>query len=167
MAWTSATNVIDLSQIADNLLGYIEANQDEVLDWANSGPGLLPFQKFYTNASGRLQTIFPSLMILSQTCETDLSGSTLIAGLELALEGTIGGGDPDELVANTKLYAKGIESILANIPSADLTANSDPVMTAELFEIETRLDILRGQASPSAFLQIFQTRCVFRLVTHV
>lgn len=167
MAWTPPTNVIDLSQIADNLLGYIEANQEDALEWANSGPGLNPFAKLYTNASGRLQTIFPSLMILSQTCETDLSGSTLIAGLELALEGTIGGPNADELVADTKKYAKAMESMLANIPSADLTANSDPAMTAELFEIETRLDILRGQARPTAFLQIFQTRCVFRLVTHV
>jgi hypothetical protein len=133
MAWAPQKQVIDLSQIADNLLGYIEANQVEVLDWASNGDGLTPFAKFYTNASGRLQTIFPSLMILNQTCETDLAGD------------------------------KGIESILANIPSADLTANSDPIMTAALFEIETRLDILRGQQSPTAFLQIFQTRCVFRL----
>lgn len=161
MAWTPETNVIDLSQIADNLIGYIEANQDDVLTWAG---GVAPFQKFYTNASGRLQTIFPSLMILSQTAETDISGDILIAGLEMTLEATISGPNADELVANTKLYAKGIESILANIPSASLTANSDPVMTSSLFEIETRLDILRGQKSPTAFLQVFQTRCVFKLL---
>jgi hypothetical protein len=161
MAWAPQKQVIDLSQIADNLLGYIEANQVEVLDWA--GDNLNPFAKFYTNASGRLQTIFPSLMILSQTCETDISGDILVAGLELTLEATIGGPNADELVANTKLYAKSVESMLANIPSATLTANSDPIMTAALFEIETRLDILRGQQSPTAFLQIFQTRCVFRL----
>lgn len=162
MAWTPGTNVIDLSQLADNLLAYIDTNQDDVLAWMNAG-GLDRFARFYTNASGRLQTIFPSLMVLNQTCETDISGDILIAGWEGTLEATIGGANPDELVADTKLYAKGIESILANIPSAELTANSEPVMTATLFEIETRLDILRGQAKPTGFLQIFQTRFVYKL----
>lgn len=163
MAWTPGTNVIDLSQLADNLLAYIDANQADVLTWMNAG-GLDPFQRFYTNASGRLQTIFPSLMVLSQTCETDITGDILIAGWEGTLEATIGGGNADELVANTKLYAKAIESILANIPSAELTANSEPAMTATLFEIETRLDILRGQQKPTGFLQIIQTRFVYKLL---
>lgn len=165
MTWVPPNKVIDLSQVADNLIGYIDTYQTDALAWASGGLGLADFAKFYTNASGRLQTIFPSLMILTQESETDLSGDVLIAGLQMTLEATIGGGDPDELVANTKVYAKAIESMLANIPSATLTANSDPAMNASLFEIETRLDILRGQQSPTAFLQVFQTRCVYQLIS--
>lgn len=162
MAWSPNINVIDVTQIADNLLTYIEANNEQVLDWASTAP-LTSFQAFYTNASGRLQTLFPSLMILSQEVETDLTGDVLIAGLQLTLEGTVSGSDANTLTQNTKVYAKALESMLANIPSATLTANSSPVMQATLFEIETRLDILRGQQTPSAFLQIFQTRCVYQL----
>lgn len=162
MAWAPTKNVIDLSQVADNVLGYIETNQVDALTWAG-GIALGGFAKFYTNASGRLQTIFPSLMILTQTCETDLSGEVLVAGFEMTLEGTVGGSDPDILVADTKIYAKAVESMLANIPSASCTADSDPSMNASLFEIETVLDIVRGHQTPTAFLQIFQTRCVYRL----
>jgi hypothetical protein len=164
MPWTPQQQVIDLSQLADNLLGYIEANQTAALSWANGGAGLDDFAKFYTNASGRLQTIFPSLMILTQRAEEDLAGDALQAGWEGTLEATVSGGDPDMLVANTKLYEKAIKSMLANIPSDTLTANSDPITRAHIFEIETRFDILRGQSKATGFLQIFQVRFVYSLL---
>jgi hypothetical protein len=163
MPWTPRKQVIDLTPIADNLLGYIGTNDADSLEWANEGPGLDQFAKLYTNASGRLQTQFPSLMVLSQEMETDLAGEVLVSGVQLTLEATITGPDADTLVADTKKYARAVESMLANIPSATLTANCSPAHQANLVEIETRLDILRGQANPSAFLQIFQTRCVYRL----
>lgn len=168
MPYLPTKQVIDLSQIADNLLGYVSLKQVDALVWAQQSSGVVvsgaPFVRFYTNASGRLQTEFPSLMILSQESETDISGDALIGGLQLTLEATISGSDADDLVLRTKVYAKAVESMLANIPSATLTADSNQSMTASLFEIETRLDILRGQQKPSAFLQIFQVRCVYRLI---
>lgn len=162
MTWTPRTNVIDLTQVADNLLGYVGENDSDALLWAN-GSALPEFAAFYTNASGRLQTIFPSLMVLSQDAETDLTGDILISGLQLTLEGTVSGSNADDLVAATKMYAKAVESMLANIPSATLMAGSSPHQEASLFEIETKFDILRGQQAPSAFLQIFQIRCVYRI----
>src|SRR3954470_13382744 len=103
MVWTPKANVIDLTQVADNLLGYIEANQTDALIWANGGTGLDDFAKFYTNAVGRLQTQFPSLMILTQRAEADLSGEILLSGLEITLEGTIAGKDTDSLVRDAKI----------------------------------------------------------------
>jgi hypothetical protein len=163
MPWTPTKQVIDLSPVVDNLLGYFEANDADALAWANGGDALPEFEKFYSNASGRLQTIFPSLMVLSQESETDLAGEVNVAGLQLTLEATITGSNADQLVADSKKYARAVESMLANIPSATLTDGCSPDHQSHLFEIETRLDILRGQANPSAFLQIFQTRCVYRL----
>lgn len=164
MAWAPALKVIDLSQVADNLLGYIETNQEDALEWAG-GPGMIPFEKFYTNASGRLQTIFPSLMILAQKAETDLTSEALDAALQMVLEGTVSGSNADELVADTKKYSMAVESMLANIPSASLMANSNRYHRAYITELETELDILRGNQTPSAFLQIFQIRVVYRLST--
>lgn len=164
MAWTPDYKVIDLSQIADNLLGYIDDNQTVALDWANDGPGLIEFAKFYTNSSGRLQTIFPSLMILTQETGTDLEGDILQGGLKITLEATIAGPDTDELVANTKLYAKALESMLANIPSETFTAGSDPVMHSALMEIETRLDVVRSIVGVSGFVQVFQIQCLYKLL---
>lgn len=164
MTWAPDYKVIDLSQIADNLLGYIEAQQIDALEWANGGSGLPEFAKFYTNSSGRLQTIFPSLMILTQETGTDLAGDILQGGLKLTLEATISGPNTDELVANTKLYAKALESMLANIPAETFTAGSDPAMHSALMEIETRLDVVRSIVGVSGFVQVFQIQCLYKLL---
>ena len=71
--WNPQFKVIDTRFLGQNILDYIETNQEDALTWANGGAGLDPLAKFYTNAAGRLQTIFPSLMILAQTNETDLT----------------------------------------------------------------------------------------------
>lgn len=158
MTYNPKANVIDLTQIAGNLLTYIEENQDGALAYFGK-PELQGFQKFYTNASGRLQTIFPSLMVLTQSSETDLSGDALIAGLQLTLEGTVSGPDPDELVENTKFYSTALESMLVNIGSTELMANSKNLHRSYVSELETRLDVLRPNTS--GFLQIFQTRVTY------
>lgn len=164
MAWTPAAKIIDLVPVADNLLAYIQANQTDALEWANGGPGLNDFAKLYTNASGRLQTMFPSLMILAQAEEPDIAGEVLLSGLQLTLEGTISGGDADQLVLDTKKYAKAVASMLMNIPSASLMAGTDDVTHSQIHELETKYDILRGQQGSTAFLQIFQIRCLYALV---
>jgi hypothetical protein len=161
MVWAPRANVIDLTQIADNLLAYIADNQTDALIWANGGTGLDDFAKFYTNAVGRLQTQFPSLMILTQRAEPDLSGEILLSRLEVTLEGTIAGNETDTLVRDAKIYAKAVESMIMNIPPETLTANSDPEMHAAFIEQLSVLDILRPHSS--GFMQIFQTQCVYRL----
>ena len=163
--WNPQFKVIDTRFLGQNILDYIETNQEDALTWANGGAGLDPFAKFYTNASGRLQTIFPSLMILAQTNETDLTGDQLQADFDLVLEGTVTGSDPDDLVANTKKYAMAVESMLLNITSDELTEDSNQYHKGFSLEIETVFDILRGQVTPSAFTQIFNTRVKYRLIT--
>lgn len=165
MVWSPHYQVVDYSQVADNLLTYIDANQTEALNWANGGSGLADFAKFYTNAVGRLQTTFPSLMVLAYRAETNLEGDLLESGMQITMEGTVSGNDTDQLVQDAKRYAKAVESMVANIPSAALTANSDPAMTARLFEVESVFDILRPWTS--GYLQIFQTRCIYVLSTGV
>jgi hypothetical protein len=104
-------------------------------------------------------------MVLAQSSETDLTGDALLGGLELTLEVTITGGDADQLVLDTKIYAKAVESALANVPSATLTAGSSPAITAALFEVKTAFDILRGHKTANSFMQIFQTRALYQLIT--
>lgn len=161
MTWTPQKKVLNLAPIAGNLMAYIEAQDADALSWA--GGGLDEFAATYTNSSGRLQTMFPSLMVLTQECETDLSGEVLIGELQLVLEGTVSGSDANELVLNTKIYARAVESMIANIPAATLGAGTG-ISNAALMEVQTVFDVLRGQASPSAFLQIFQIRCKYALV---
>ena len=166
MAWEPQFKVIDARYIGRNILDYIELHQEEALAWADGGAGIEPFAKFYTNASGRLQTIFPSLIILSQSLETDLESDQIPANLQFAFEATMAGSDPDQLVADTKIYAMAIESMLLNISSDELTNNSYQYHKGYPMEIETRFDILRGhKAAATAFLQIFQTRVKYRLQT--
>lgn len=165
MAIVTSKKVIDLTQIATNLLNFIQTYGGDYLNWAAGGVGPENYRKLYTNASGRLATDFPSLMILAQRADTDVSGDQLDAAVQLIFEGTISGTDPDALVAETKLYARALESMLVNITSDVITAGSMKYQKAFPVELETELDILRGTQSPSAFLQIFQTRVVYRILT--
>lgn len=164
MTWAPAKQVIDTSPLIDNWLAYVDAQDADALAWANGGQGMLEFQGLYSNATGRLQTVYPQHMVIRQAIETDLTGDILIAGWQLVLETALSGPDADELATDTKKYGKAVESMLSNIPSATLTNNADPELNATLFELETRYDETRNLPTPG-FIQIFQTRCVFRLTT--
>jgi TRAP-type mannitol/chloroaromatic compound transport system substrate-binding protein len=163
MTWAPTKQTVDLTQIVDNLLAYIDAQDADALEWANGDPGLAEFAGLYSNATGRVQTKFPQMVVLTQTIETDLAGDILIAGYQLVLETAVTGANADELATNTKIYGKAVESMLSNIPSATLTANSSPAITATLFELETRYDETRRLPTPG-FIQLFQTRAVYRLM---
>jgi hypothetical protein len=164
MAWTPPKKVIDLTPLAANLLAYIELNDADALAWANGGEALPEFAATYPNASGRLQTMFPSLMILAQSDAEDLSGEANIAAFNMTLEMTISGPDPDALVETAKRYSKAVKSMITNMPSGTFTADCAPGMTANLVEMEEAFDILRGGATPSAFLQIVQLRPGWSLI---
>lgn len=157
MSWTPAKQVLDLTPIADNLLGYFEAQQAGALSWAGASG---EFQKFYTNSGGRLQTMFPSLMILTQECEVDLSGDILKGEYQLVLEGTVSGPDTDELVLESKKYALAVESMLMNIPTAIMAASTD-ITGMALTEQATVFDMVRGLVKVSGFVQVFQIRSKF------
>jgi hypothetical protein len=161
MAWTPDFKVIDQRTLAENILGYLEANQTDALAWA--GTGLRDFVRFYTNASGRLATEFPCLMILTQNLETDLTGDQLQGDLQLVLEGALSGSDTDQLVADAKKYAMAVESMLANIPSTTVATDANQYHKVFITELETRHDIIK--TITSGFLQIFQVRVRYAVLT--
>lgn len=169
MTWAPETNVVDLRLAADNILGYIGDNQSEAHAWANGGTALPDYQKLYSNAAGRLGSLFPSLMILDQEDEGEEAetenGDVLLTGLKLTFECTVTGSDPDELVLTTKKYDMALKSMLANIPSATITANGLVTAHAWVKQIGTKYDILRGQKTANSFLQIFQTQVIYKLLS--
>lgn len=165
MAWTPTIQVVDATRPVENLLAYIEEYGADAIQWANGGTALPDFATLYSNASGRLGTQFPLLMVLNQQMETDLTGDALVAGLEITLEGAVTGSDTDELVYTSKAYAMAVESMLANISSDDLMAGSYKSTHAALFELRTVFDILHGFKTANSWLQIFQTKVIYKLTT--
>lgn len=169
MAWTPTKNVVDLTKIVDNLLNYIEDEQTDALTWANGGTsGLDDFASFYTNASGRLYTKFPSLMVLGQQddgeeAETD-EGDVLVTTLDLIMEVTLSGPNADDLVLTTKVYDLALKSMLANIPAATLTADSKVATHAVIIQLGTKFDVL-NKLSAKVFIQVFQTEVIYKLIT--
>jgi hypothetical protein len=158
--------VFDLTAIVDNLLAYLEANDADALEWANDAtPGLQEFQAFYSNASGRLNTIFPSCMVIAKRHATDLKSDAIDGGLELTLEITLAGPDADQLATDANRYARAIESMLSNIPSGTLTNGVGQTTQSHLFELETRFDVVGRLAGTPSFIQVFQTQATYQLIT--
>lgn len=171
MAWTPKEQVLDLTPIIDNLLGYIEANDADALAWANGGDAMDEFAGLYPNASGRLATKFPQLIVLDQEIRVQIGGSEnegdiLIGTLALTLEGAVMGKDVDPLVQDAKVRAKAVESMLMNIPLATLAAGCSPAITSAVcMGYQTAHDQVKGQGgkSASSWLQIWQTRAEYQL----
>jgi hypothetical protein len=162
MAWEPKQNTADFRYVVTNLLAYIEANQADALAWASDTP-LEPFVALYPNAAGRLGSLYPNLMVVRQDQAMDFSGDVLIAGIELLLEGVVTGPDADQLVIDAKAYAMAVESMLLNIPHRTLTASGKQSGLEVIMEMETQFDVLRGQKTATSFLQLWQTRVVFRI----
>lgn len=171
MTWAPKNKVVDLTTVVDNLLGYIDANQSDAHKWANGGAAMPDYKKLYPNASGRLAAIFPQLLVLNQEHSAEDSetadGDLLIIRVALTLEGTMTGPNEDELVLTAKKYALALESMLANVNSASLTANANQIMHSHLMTYATVFDLIAGYGNKkaSSWLQMFQTKCEFRLIT--
>ena len=161
--WTPENKVLDVVNVVDNLLAYIGDNQTDALEWANGGTPMDDFASLYPNAPGRLISKFPALICLSQAYETDLTGDLLIAGLELKFEGAVTGPNLDDLTLNTKRYAMAVESMLANVPSATLSAGATNTIQATLFEIGTAFDLTGQLKTANSFLAIFQTKAIYKI----
>lgn len=162
MTWAPEYQVFDTVGIANNLLTFFENNQDDALVWASGSSELQGFRKFYNNASGRVQQVFPSMLILAQRCTTDLAGDILQGDFQLIFEGAVSGSHTDDLVTNTKYYSQAVESMLSNIGPTDFAAETN-VTSFALYELETEHDVLRPITS--GFLQIFQTRVMYKIQT--
>lgn len=168
MTWAPTKQVIDLSGVVDNLLEYIETNQADAHLWANGEP-LDDYKALYPNATGRLSTKFPHLIVLDQEHkgeDTDTEqGEVLAITLVLTLEGAVTGSNVDTVVNNAKKYALALESMLMNIPSATLTGSASVHGYCAGYQTASDLFKAHGGKTASSWLQIFQTRCEYRLIT--
>lgn len=172
MTWAPTNKVVDLTKVVDNLLGYIEAQQTDALVWAKdtSDDALPDFAGIYPNATGRLATKFPQLIVLDQehlaeAGDTD-NGDIVRITLALTLEVALTGPDADALVLTTKKYGLALESMLVNIPAATLTADSKATTHGYLAKYQTVYDVVVGyKKEASNWLQIFQTRVEYVLLT--
>lgn len=168
MTWAPELNVIDLSPVIDNLLGYIETNQQDAFDWANGGPGLAPFAAIYPNAAGWLKSIFPYLLVIVQQDEGETGGDTLLnttfrCRLEMAIMGKA-----DELPLLTRKYDLAVRSMLVNIPSETLCAGmkTETVLWKQDWPASV-YDVLRGSKTANSFLQIVQTEMSYIFQTNL
>lgn len=171
MAWTPKEQVLDLTPLIDNILGFIETNDDDALAWAS---GLTvgetaPFAGIYSNASGRLATLFPQVMVLDQEVSVkpnDNQGDVLNGILALTFEGAVTGKTADETTQTAKVYAKAVESMLVNLTTSLIAATSPQITDAICLGYQTAHDQVKGAAgkSASSWLQIWQTRVEYRLI---
>lgn len=164
MSWQPTQQVIDVSPVIDNILAYIAANQGEANTWAfgNTVDDL----HLYPNVTGRTATKFPQLIVIAhrhrgEAGETD-NGDVLMITLETLFEVAVSGKDHTQLVIDARKYAHALESMLANITTEDISAD---ISHAYVESYETSFDeIGQGGKSASSWLQIFQTRCEFKLI---
>jgi hypothetical protein len=164
MAYNPKLAVIDTRQLAENILNFIEDNQEIALEWASlTTEEIKPIAKFYNSAGGRLTTVFPALMVVkrSQATNTDDMLQTAYA---LDLELMVSGKDAETVTEKSAVYAMALESLLQNVRIKDFFDDAKVAANGNLDTLETEFDVLRGlNASGSAFLQITSFRAVWIL----
>lgn len=166
MSWNPTQQIINLAPILDNLLGYIADNQGDAHKFANDDDAMDDYT-IYPNATGRLATKFPQLLVLrhghaGESAETE-NGDVLVITWRLLFEGAVSGRDTDELVVTARRYAYALESMLANIPTASLSTD---ISHAFLANYSTEFDqIGQGGKSASSWVQVWQTACEFKLIS--
>lgn len=165
MSWTPTRQVINLAPIIGNIFQYLEDNQEDALVIAGNSSTpvitLAPFEKFFTSAIGRVNTVFPSLSLIKKDLASDTDNDVLQSVLNMTFEGVIAGGNTDEIVRNAIFYAMTVESLLTNIPSAVLTANSNVVEGVSIAPLSTEYDVLASLGS--AYYQVFKTKVNYQL----
>lgn len=153
MSWQPVNKTIEEKPLIDNLLAFMAANQESALEWANGEPGLKAFVKMHNSATGRVDTIFPVLMISSTRLLTDLDGDLLEAVWQIEIEMAVAGPKADAATVLSHKYVQAVESMLANIPGRTLTNDCEAVQIAVLRKLATEFDVLRRR-SANEFLQV-------------
>ena len=115
MAWNPTQNVVDLTPVIGNLLAYVEANQQDALEWAHGSSGIDPFAAIYPNAAGWLRSLYPYLMVVThqdrgEDAETE-NGDVIVTTFTLLFEVAVKG-NADELPTLTKEYDRALRSML-------------------------------------------------------
>lgn len=155
--------IIGLSRLVANLFGYIEESQTEALRFFAPDNPPPKFKKLYSSASGRVEGVFPALMLVTKTKACDYSQDVLRVAVRLLFEAHIQGGKPDMLTVEADIYAAALEKMLTDITPARLTAGVLNTVDSINAQVETEFDVLRGNKSikPTAFMQGFQTEITY------
>lgn len=153
--WEPQINVLDATQIKDNLIEHLIANQVEALKWANGGSsGLPPLKDFHK--SPRLVTVFPALTVLQIDHKSFYKENILEIDFSIAIEVAIVHGNKDIASDRGPKYSMAIESMLTNVPETTFNQDSIIEITSTGMGIETKFDV-QGKYK-TQFIEVFQTR---------
>ena len=163
--WQPKTAIADEKKLLGNLLGFFRTNQKDALAWANGGVALKEFVELHNSATGRVDTVFPVLMIAATRLKTDFDdGDILEAAWQIEIELAVADSKADLATEKTHKYAAAVESMLANILSRDLCAGFSQLQKSYLETIVSEFDVLRKR-SANEFLQIAVLSAEFSLKT--
>lgn len=152
--WEPQINVVDVTQIRDNLIEYIKANQVAALTWANAGR-MLPHIKSF-NISPRLVTVFPSLTLLQMEHESKWENDILEIAFAISMEVAIVHGNKDTLADRGPKYSMAMESMLSNVPETTFQQGSIIDITSTGMGAKTTFAV--QEKYKTQFIEIFQTR---------
>jgi len=115
MTYAPRLQVIDSRKIVDRIFQFFAATQVDAAIWAEAA-NYRPIEHFYTSAAGRLNTIFPSFMVIEKQTALDASGDLNQSGVQITFEYYLDGPDTDQLIHDANDAAYVIESLLSNLP---------------------------------------------------
>lgn len=154
--WSPQVNVLDETQIRNNILGFLRDTQESAFAWAAGDGDALPLigdKSFHK--SPRLVTKFPAITFL-QTDHKSKWGEILEIDLNLVIEFAHIHGDQDIAADRSPKYCMAIESMLANVPETTLNQDSIIDITSTGMSIETTFDVQNKYKNQ--FIEVFQTR---------
>lgn len=153
--WDPTIQVLDETQIKNNLTAFFIANQVEALKWANGGLAGLPAIKDF-HQSPRLVTVFPSLTFLQTAHKSKWDENILEIDFSLAFEVALIHGNKDTLAARAPKYSMALESMIVNVPETTFNQDSIIKITSTGMGVETSFAV-QGKYK-NQFIEIFQTR---------
>jgi hypothetical protein len=158
-AWDPQVQVLDETQIKDNLTAHLQNNQVEALKWANGGTTGLPAIRDF-HKSPRLVTVFPSLTFL-QTEHKSKWENILDIDFSIVLEVALIHGNKDTLAARAPKYSMAIESMLVNVPETTFRQGSIIDITSTGMGVETQFAV-QGKYK-NQFIEVFQVRASWHI----
>ena len=159
MVYSPQINVIDATQIRDNLITHITETQVEALKWANGGVSGLPAIR-ELHKSPRMVTIFPALTFLQIEHKAKWE-EILEIDFSCTLEVAIIHGNKDILADRGPKYSMAIESMLVNVPETTFNQDSIIEITSTGMGVETVFDV-QGKYK-NQFIEVFQTRASWHI----
>lgn len=166
MVWQPQRKIVDTRFIARNILAYIAANQTDALFWANdNAAGLKNFKQFSESAANRAAPVFPSLAVVSDSNATTFDSDLLASRYAITFEAMIGSDSPilSPLIARKMKTA--LESLLLNIPTANLLDDVAVTTRFKVVSIETNILPIKANDMQNFFVQEFETKVIYEFYT--